>query len=255
MLNERQLEQRERMPIIDQGVATKLSLMFKDVYAKQSQYLDRHGDTLNTEAFLQGRRSHDYKIFDNDRLDQGLTFYILTDMSGSMGENVLLCSDIVATFFKAVEHLPKIKIKAFGFTNSIHDLDLISVAKRSECHKLGHAMGGTPTHYALREIKKHMQKDSSKKFLIVLTDGSPNSFGYEARRKLKLKVSPEQYCGYLVQSIKKMHVGIFGLMLGFDDYKMKQIFNDDYTSCNTMIEVKDKMISLLQKQINIFLSG
>jgi len=233
---------------IDKQLVHKLTSKFKQLKGKQIVTLEEEGSEIDIQACIDSRITFNQHVFKNEEKDQGLTFYIVVDQSGSMRTRIRHAVNIVATLYKSVEQVKEIKIKCLGFSG--YDLKLFTtrVNKLKDVGKLCNSDNTTPTHYAIREAIEDMKKITGQKFLIVITDGQPNSDHPIGSRVY-------EYNKYLINKVRKMNIGVFGIGIQNYEASMDQIFGNDYVSCSDMSDTKENLTRIFVEKVKMFLEG
>ena len=89
------------------------------------------------------------------------------------------------------------------------------------------------------EAKKDLEKVNGKKFVIVLTDGQPDSPTNEY----------EEYYNYIVNSLfTKNQIGVFGILIGDAKDFMKKVFGNNFATCDQE-HTETELIKVFEKTI------
>jgi len=235
---------------INSRLASKLSRIFDMVRSKRKSILDTEGSQIEIKQYVNARFDSNTRVFKNESKQSGLNITLIHDMSGSMcnesyinGKTLTrsaIASNTIATMYKAIKKFPQIKLNVIGFTGRGFDkLQTVKVNKLNQVGKLNNYLNATILDLALIEAEKSFKKVNGKKFVIVLTDGLPDSPTQEIYN----------YYNYLVQKLfVKKQIGVFAILIGNEKEFMQKVFGSNFATCDQE-DTEKELIKVFEKTI------
>jgi len=184
---------------IDQTLVKGLSKLFKILKMRQKEYIDKTGDDIDIESYIEGviRGSNMGNCRINSKISHGLSIVVSIDGSTSMhGAKIINARNMVANMFESVKDLDNVDIRANVWSGSGNgSVGITEINDKSDLERIGVSVVGggyysTPIHMGI-EWSGRMLKEmkGSKKMMIIITDGIPNHFtaGYHIPMESYLK--------------------------------------------------------------------
>ena len=171
---------------IDQTLAKGMSKLFKRLKMRQKEYIDKIGDEIDIESFVEGliRGNNMGECRINSKTSYGLSIVVSIDGSTSMhGNKINNARNMVATMFESVKNLDNVDIKANVWSGTSGGMvGITEINNESDINQIGvSVIGGgyysTPIHMGIEWSGKMLKEmKGNKKMMIVITDGIPNHF-------------------------------------------------------------------------------
>ena len=238
---------------IDNRLARQLNKLFIEIKQKQKNTLMKKGSTVNISKFIQSKLNGNTRIFNKKIKSNGFTIYIVVDQSGSMaGDRIQTATNLTATLYKSLKGIPEIKIKTFGYSSSGSSKSICGftkIEKLSDVGLLNNTIGTTPTGETMTVIKNKIMHEKNNAMLILITDGSPNSYMFRDG-------DINDYLKYLVDELKKKKgVKSFGVSVGIDIDGFSKVFGKNYADFSDMQTAKKHLVRIFKDSITDFLVG
>ena len=239
---------------VNQGLASKLSRIFDQVKGKRKSCFDIQGSSIDIKNYINARYDSNTRVFKNEKRATALNIFVIDDLSGSMNHEEeingkiisrsQIATNTISTMFKAIQKFNNIKLSVNGFTGShINRLQTVKVNKISQVGKLNNGINGTLLDLALINLDKEIKKVSGKKFVIILTDGMPDSPHQEETK----------YFNYLVNKLfLKKQIGCFGILIGDHKDFMKNVFGKNFATCDLQ-NTETELIKVFEKTVKEYL--
>jgi|TARA_B110000438_G_scaffold168821_1_gene161354 hypothetical protein len=184
---------------IDQTLVKGLSKLFKILKMRQKEYIDKTGDDIDIESYVEGviRGSNMGNCRINSKRSHGLSIVVSIDGSSSMyGGKIVNARNMVANMFESVKDLDNVDIRANVWSGSSNgSVGITEINNKSDLERIGISVVGggyysTPIHMGIEWSGKMLKEmKGNKKMMIVITDGIPNHFtaGYHIPMESYLK--------------------------------------------------------------------
>ena len=184
---------------IDQTLVKGLSKLFKILKMRQKEYIDKTGDDIDIESYVEGviRGSDMGNCRINSKTSYGLSIVVSIDGSTSMhGAKIINARNMVANMFESVKDLDNVDIRANVWSGSSNgSVGITEINNKSDLERIGISVVGggyysTPIHMGIEWSGKMLKEmKGNKKMMIVITDGIPNHFtaGYHIPMESYLK--------------------------------------------------------------------
>lgn len=170
---------------------------------------------------------------------------ILVDGSYSMGEDgsMLACS-AAHVITDAIWETPGVAISTAVFpwetTGSVDDIGIITPwgAKPKASKGYAYSAGGTPTGQAVAwATVQLMQRDETRKLMIICTDGAPNYLPTALTN---------------IEQAKQLGIEVFGIGIGVDQYSLAQfaaMFGKKGTLITSVADLPKALIEILENAL------
>jgi len=236
---------------INRSLAEKLTRVFDVIKGTRKNTLDETGLNVDIRQYVNSKLSNNPRVFKTDIRKSGLNIVLVHDMSGSMNEVSLnskgeyisrsqIATNTIATMYKAIQKYPEIKLNVIGFSGrDPYHLQSVKVNKINQVGILNNTIDITILDLALIEAEKYLNKLQGKKFVIVLTDGLPQS----PTEKYN------EYYSYLVKTLFiKKQIGVFGILIGDNIAFMKNTFGKNF-ALSTEQNTEKELIKIFEKTV------
>ena len=235
-------------------MASKLTRIFDRVKGKRKSCFDVQGSQVDIKNYINAKFDSNIRVFKNEKRASALNIFVIADLSGSMntleqvkGKMITrsqIVTDTISTMFKAVQKFPNINLSVNGFTGTDYNyLQTVKVNKLSQVGKLNNGINGTILDLALMNLDKEIKNVNGKKFVIVLTDGQPDSPHNDYYN----------YYNYLVNKLFiSKQIGVFGILIGQKKDFMQKVFGKNYSLCDLQDSEKE-LLSIFQKTVTEYL--
>jgi len=232
-------------PTIYNDAVSDIRKIFNTLKQKVKLQVSDEGDDIDIETMLEAVKKGSNEFYIDNNKVEGTSIIIAVDCSGSMKQEnrLVICRNICATMFKAVNNIPNITMKAvcYGGASTTYDkTGVCDINNEYECSRIGtdsnHVL--TPTTHSLLYCAEALNKmKGKKKLLIYLTDGMPQN----AQNTHHLALA--QQAGNTYKSIKanNPHLVIKPVIIGAEHCHLNtynMIFGNDYITC-TIDKVSD----------------
>ena len=184
---------------IDQTLVKGLSKLFKILKMRQKEYIDKNGDNIDIESYVEGviRGSDMGNCRINSKTSYGLSIVVSIDGSSSMyGGKIVNARNMVANMFESVKDLDNVDIRANVWSGASNgSVGITEINNKSDLERIGVSVVGggyysTPIHMGIEWSGKMLKEmKGNKKMMIIITDGIPNHFtaGYHIPMESYLK--------------------------------------------------------------------
>ena len=202
--NVRKIKREQNDFKVNLGTAKKLTSVFNKIKMRERESISEEGYDIDVEEyverFIDGHNLSNCLIGKRD--GKGASIIVSVDGSTSMEYRMEEVRRLVATLYESVKDLSSIDIRGNVWSSNrngnigITEVNNIKDVSKISCEREYFA---TPTHMGL-EYTKRMLKEmkGSKKFVIVITDGSPNYYS-KGRR-----VPKNEYMKQCKKSMQKL---------------------------------------------------
>ena len=171
---------------VDETLVKGLSKLFKLLKMRQKEYIDKIGDDIDIESYVEGiiRGSNIGDCRINSKSSYGLSIVVSIDGSSSMhGTKIISARNMVANMFESVKDLDNVDIRANVWSGAGNgSIGITEINNKSDIGNIGISVVGggyysTPIHMGIEWSGKMLKEmKGSKKIMIIITDGIPNHF-------------------------------------------------------------------------------
>ena len=153
----------------------RISSLFRQIKNKYDKEIyDEEGDEIDVNEYVNHLFSTEKPVFKTRERGTKLTVIFLLDVSGSMhGERLYRLKKAIKTLVNAFKMTTGINYRIFAYSDNSFDEVIVAEVNEYDLECLM-ALGGTPTHLALRYIREKIVPEiNDKAILILITDGMP----------------------------------------------------------------------------------
>jgi len=212
------------------------------------------GSQIDIKNYVNAKFDSNTRVFKNEKRSTALNIFVIADLSGSMcseeevnGKSISrsqLCANTISTMYKAIQKYNNINLTVNGFTGrGFNNLQTVKVKKLSQVGKINNGLSATILDLALMNLDKEIKNVSGKKFVIVLTDGQPDSPHNDYYK----------YYNYIVNKLFiKKQIGVFGILIGHEKEFMEKVFGKNFAVCD-LANTEKQLIKVFEKTVKEYL--
>ena len=214
----------------------QLRKYFKDLkYKEQQKGLDEGGEILDIDSLISNKIDHNGEIFQNIENIHGLEVTYLVDVSGSMASNgsLQIAKQALIDMVELSKGLFDIKVFAFSGSSTEPTISLVQQIPINKITELNVNMeyAFTHTHHGVQIASEKFSGVSTKKVLIIITDGMPCCCKYYTEADM------DRFTKKAIENARKSGIKVYTIISG-NDNDNERIFNI-FGKESTISKIKD----------------